>query len=95
MNGMTHPLQQYIPQQIASQQSMVYGVPQFQNPIQKMQYIMQAMTNPAQFVRQHLRGVPEEAFSDPTGNAVLRYMQQNMGVTQQDIQNVSAQIPRQ
>ena len=91
------PLQQYIPQQMvrqAPQQPMISGMPQFANPIQKMNYIMQAMQNPAQFVRQHLSGIPEQAFNDPTGNAVLQYMQQNMGVTQQDIQNAASQIPQ-
>lgn len=66
---------------------------QFANPLQKMNYIMQAMTNPAAFVRQHLPNIPEEAFRDPTGNRVLQYMQQNLGVTQQDIQNAQNQIP--
>ena len=100
MNGINHPLQQYMPQAMQrsamqpQQHSMVYGIPQFANPMQKMSYIMQAMQNPAQFVRQHLPGVPEQALQDPTGNAVLRYMQQNMGVTQQDIQNAAGQIPR-
>ena len=56
--------------------------------------IMQAMQNPAQFVRQHLSGIPNEAFNDPTGNSVLQYMQNYMGVTQQDIMNAQSQIPR-
>ena len=94
MNGINHPLQQYIPQAMQTQQQpMISGIPQFANPMQKMSYIMQAMRNPAQFVRQHLPGVPEQAFQDPTGNAVLQYMQQNMGVTQQDVQNAMSRIP--
>lgn len=96
MNGMTHPLQQFIPQQMRQtpQQPMVSGIPQFQNPMQRMSYIMQAMQNPAQFVRQHLSGIPNEAFNDPTGNSILQYMQNYMGVTQQDIMNAQSQIPR-
>ena len=98
MNGMNHPLQQYMPQAmqrpVMQQQPVVSGIPQFANPMQKMQYIMQAMRNPAQFVRQHVPGIPEQALQDPTGNAVLQYMQQNMGVTQQDIQNAAGHIPR-
>lgn len=94
MNGMSHPLQQLIAQQMYSQQPMISGIPQFANPLQKMGYIMQAMRNPAQFVREHLRGIPEEALNDPTGNSVLNYMRQNMGVTQQDIYNVANQIPK-
>lgn len=63
----------------------ISGVPQFANPLQKINYIMQAMQNPAQFVREHVSGIPEQALQDPTGNAVLQYMQQNMGVTKMDI----------
>ena len=62
---------------------------QFQNPLQKMNFIMQAMRNPAAFVRQNLPQIPQEAYNDPTGNGVLQYMMNNMGVTQRDIQNVS------
>lgn len=68
--------------------------PQFANPMQKMGAMLQAMRNPAQFVRQRLPQIPEEAFNDPSGNAVLQYMMNNMGVTQQDIQNAMNQIPR-
>lgn len=70
------------------------GGPQFQNPMQRINYIMQAMRNPAQFVRQNLKGIPEQAFNDPTGNTVLQYMMNNMGVTQQDVRNAAGQIPR-
>lgn len=70
-----------------------YSPPVFQNPMQKMNYIMQAMRNPAAFVKQNLPGIPADAFNDPTGNAVLQYMQQNMGLTQQDIQRAASQIP--
>lgn len=75
------------------QETAMGGTP-FQNPIQRMNYILQAMQNPAQFVRQNLKGIPEQAFNDPTGNSVLQYMMNNMGVTQQDIQNAAYQIPR-
>lgn len=93
MNGFVHPLRQYIPQQMQTPYGMSEGL-QFQNPIQKMNSIMQAMRNPAAFVRQNLPGIPEEAFNDPTGNAVLQYMQQHMGVTAQDIRNAMNAIPR-
>lgn len=80
------------PVQQPQQTQMNSGI-QFANPIQKMNYIRQAMVNPAAFVRQHLPGIPEQALQDPTGNAVLQYMVSNMGVTQADIQNVRSQIP--
>lgn len=69
-------------------------MPMMPNPMQRMSQVMQAMQNPMAFVRQNLKGIPEELFNDPTGNAILQYMQNNMGVTQQDIQNAASQIPR-
>lgn len=83
---------QMVPQQMP-QQPMMSGM-QFQNPVQKMQYIMQAMRNPAQFVKQNLPNIPDQAFNDPTGNGVLQYMMNNMGVTQQDVWNAAGQIPQ-
>lgn len=77
-----------------AQQAFSNPVSQFANPVQKMGAMLQAMRNPAQFVRQRLPQIPAEAFNDPTGNAVLQYMMNNMGVTQQDIQNAINQIPR-
>ena len=77
-----HPLQQYIPQQMQQPQ-----VPMnYRNPLQMMQSFAMAMRN--------LPGIPEQAFNDPTGNSVLQYMMQNLGVTQQDIQNAANQMPR-
>lgn len=96
MMNPNHPLYNTLygmPQQ-QSQQPAAYGGKLFANPMQQMAYIMQAMRNPAAFVRQNLPGIPESAFNDPSGNQVLQYMMSNMGVTQQDIQNVSGQIPR-
>lgn len=102
MNGFDHPLQKMLAQQMMGQSQqvptmpqprpMVSGIPQFANPMQKMNYIMQAMRNPVQFVREHVSGIPESAFNDPTGNSILNYMQQNMGVTRQDIMNAETQM---
>lgn len=104
MNGMNHPLQQMLsqmmagqaPQQIPAMRSapMVSGIPQFANPMQKAAYIMQAMRNPAAFVKQHMPDIPDEVLRDPTGNSALQYMQQNMGLTQQDIAYAQNQIPQ-
>lgn len=74
--------------------SSMPGTPQFVNPIQRMNYILQAMQNPAAFVRQNLPNIPNEAYDDPTGNGVLQYMMNHMGVTQMDIQNAKNQIPK-
>ena len=76
----------------APQQAPMSGGPQFQNPIQKMNYIMQAMRNPAAFVKQNISGIPDQILNDP--NQILQYMQQNCGVTQADIQRASSQIPQ-
>ena len=95
MNLSNHPLYNYMMggnQQMSSQSQQVPSLNPitFQNPIQKMNYIMQAMRNPAAFVRQHLN-IPDQIANDP--NQILQYMQSNMGVTQQDIQRVASQIP--
>ncbi len=100
MNGFNHPLQQMLTQmggqavQQPQTQPMISGIPQFANPMQKMNYLMQAMRNPAAFVKQHIPNIPDEVLRDPTGNSTLQYMQQNMGVTQQDIMNAQAQLPQ-
>lgn len=76
----------------AASQAPMTGM-QFANPMQKANYILQAMRNPAAFVRQNIPGIPEQAYNDPSGNGVLQYMMQHMGVTQQDVQRVSSQMP--
>lgn len=65
---------------------------QFQNPMQKAQYIMQAMQNPAAFVRQAMPDIPAEIANDP--NRILQYMQQTRGITNEQIQQAANQIPR-
>jgi len=60
------------------------GGPQFQNPMQKMQYIMQAMSNPAAFVRQHFPDIPEGIQNDP--RQILGYLQQTRGISNQQVQ---------
>jgi hypothetical protein len=81
--------------QIKNQMAMpITRSPQFLNPIQRMNYILQAMQNPVAFIRQNLPGIPDEAYNDPTGNSILRYMMNNMGVTQLDVQNAANQIPK-
>ena len=70
----------------APPQPQMSGGPQFQNPIQKMQYIMQAMTNPAAFVKQSFPDIPQNIQNDP--NQILRYLQQTRGISDQQIQQV-------
>ena len=61
------------------------------NRMQMMGQMMQAMQNPAAFVKQRLPGIPDQVLQNP--NYVLQYMMQNYGVTQQDIQNAANQVP--
>lgn len=65
---------------------------QFRNPWQKAQFLMQAMRNPAAFVKQHIPDIPENIQNDP--NQILQYLQQTRGVTNEQIQQLAQQIPR-
>ena len=60
-----------------------YGAPMFTNPMQKVQYIMQALTNPAAFVRQALPDIPAEISNDP--NRILQYLQQTRGISNEQM----------
>ena len=59
----------------------------FQNPLQRMQYIMEAIRNPAAFVKQQFPDIPENIQNDP--NEILRYLQRTRGITDQQIQQIS------
>ena len=59
---------------------------QFQNPLQKVQYIMQTLTNPAAFVKQQFPDVPDEILND--SNKVLAYLQQSRGISNQQLQQM-------
>ena len=64
---------------------------QFANPLQKMQYIMQAMQNPAAFVKQHIPDIPDNIAGNP--GQILQYLQQTRGITNAQIQSIAQQIP--
>lgn len=64
---------------------------QFQNPMQKAQAIMQAMRNPAAFVRQNIPDLPENIANDP--NQILNFLQQTRGITNAQIQQIAQQNP--
>ncbi len=72
-------------------QNMMSGGPMFQNPVQKAAYILQAMQNPAAFVRKAIPDLPQNIANDP--NQILRYLQQTRGITNQQIQSLAQQIP--
>lgn len=64
-------------------QPMASGGPAFQNPVQKMQYIMQAMSNPAAFVKQHFPDIPNQIANDP--NQIFNYLQQTRNPVSNDM----------
>lgn len=94
-----NPLQQMFAQmgvqQPAMPSSMMPQMPmgqsgiQFQNPVQKMNYIMQAMRNPAAFVKNMFPDIPNQIMND--GDQVLNYLKQTRGITDQDIQKAQNQ----
>lgn len=71
--------------------SCSFAQPIFQNPMQKVQYIMQAMQNPVVFVKQQFPDVPDNILSDP--NQVLRYLQQTRGISNDQINQIVGQFP--
>ena len=79
-------------QQRTPSESQISGI-RFQNPMQKMNYIMQAMRNPAAFVREQFPDVPENIRNNP--DEILRYLQQTRGSQfAQDMQQVSGMCGR-
>lgn len=59
-----------------------------QNPMQRA---IQAMINPAGFVRQVFPDIPAQIQNDP--NQILSYLQQTRNITNNDIQNLVSQHP--
>lgn len=67
------------------------GAGQFLNPFQRMQQVMSVMNNPAAFLKQKFPDIPDEIMNDP--NRILQYLQQTRGISNQDLQQVQAQMP--
>lgn len=57
---------------------------QKQNMFQRINEFMQAMQNPAEYVRQKFPDIPEEIKNDP--NQILSYLKKTRGITDQQIQ---------
>lgn len=73
------------------QQLMGGGMPQTNqmmpmNNANRMMLAMQAMQNPAAFVKNAFPDIPDEIQNDP--NQILGYLQRTRGITNQDIQNL-------
>lgn len=63
---------------------------QFQNPLQKMQYIYQAMTNPAAFVKQKFPDIPDQVLRGGP-NQVGQYLQNKLGMPSPQAQQFAQQ----
>lgn len=59
------------------------------NPLQRMQYIRQAMVNPAAFIKQRFPDIPDQITNNP--NQILQYLQQTRGITNQQLQQLMNQ----
>ena len=59
-----------------------------QNPMQRA---IQAMINPAAFVKQVFPDIPPQIQNDP--NQILSYLQQTKNISNSDIQNLVSQYP--
>lgn len=66
---------------------------QFQNPLQRAQYMMWAMSHPVDFIKQHCPDIPDSIINDP--NQVLSYLQQTRGISDQQIRQLTQQNPYQ
>ena len=71
--------------------SQAYGQA-FQNPLQKANYILQALKNPAAFVKQQFPDIPENISNDP--NKILQYLQETRNISNDQISQIMNQFPR-
>jgi len=65
--------------------------PAFNNPLQKANYILRTLTNPAAFVKQQFPDVPDSMMNDP--QQILGYIQQTRGIDNGQIQQILGQFP--
>ena len=66
------------------------GQPTPPNPMQQMQMVMQAMRNPAAFLKQRFPDIPDQIMGDP--NQIMSYLQRTRGISDQQIQQVASQF---
>ena len=79
-----------IPGADANPSPTMSGGPQFANPAQKVAYIMQAMRNPAAFMKQQFPDIPDNIVNNP--EEVLSYLQRTRGISNEQIQQLSGQL---
>lgn len=59
------------------------------NPMQKMNMFMQAISNPAAFVRQKFPDIPNEISNNPM--QIMQYLQQSRGISDSQMQQIQSQ----
>ena len=59
------------------------------NPLQRIDFIRQAMANPALIIKQRFPDIPDQIMNDP--GKILNYLQQTRGITDQDIRQITSQ----
>ena len=62
------------------------------NPMQRMNLVMQAMQNPAAFVRQKFPDIPDNIANDP--GQILQYLQRTRNISDEQLNQTMNQIPR-
>ena len=70
----------------AAQQQMPSNM---MSPLQRINFVRQAMANPAMIIKQRFPDIPDQIMNDP--GKILNYLQQTRGITDQDIQQIASQ----
>ena len=75
-------------------QSGMGGVPMAspvpQSPMQRMGEVMQAMSNPQQYLKSRFPDIPDNISNNPA--QILQYLQRTRGISNQEIDNLMNQI---
>lgn len=58
------------------------------NPIQRFQCVLQAMRNPAIFVKQTFPDIPDQIMNDPS--QILSYLQRTRGISNDQLQKMKS-----
>ena len=54
------------------------------NSVQKFRYVLQAMQNPAMFIKQSFPDIPDQIMNDPS--QILSYLQKTRGISNNQLQ---------
>ena len=71
-------------------QNQQVPAPNMMNPLQRINFIRQAMTNPAAFIKQRFPDIQDQMMNDP--NQILNYLQSTRGISNQQIQQLKNQF---